>query len=378
MSNDKSTHIAQRASYASGREPLPLIWKLLTGLCLLFTALWTLLCYAAHFNNYHRDMLSDAVYYRADRPFVYRTLLPTTVNLLTRLVPENTRQKAVQLVKRDRFLRTIFTVDRSPYESTGSLKLETNYPVETAIAFVLMFACLLGFMRAILLLYDQCYSGSPGFRAAVPSVAAAGIVPWLSYTSHPYDLVSLFLSALSFLSLAHGKWRQYLLVFLLSCINKETAILNTFVFITYFAAQGILRTRLSAILISAQLAIYAAVKGFVTFAFRANSGTVAEFHLLDINIPILRTWIAHHYNLEQFVTAGILISALFFRWHTKPVVLRCGLILIFPLSILGLLFGVMDEWRAHTDLYTPLLLMILGSVGFIFGVRPLGREPVMR
>ncbi|MCU1260154.1 MAG: hypothetical protein JWO80_3039 [Bryobacterales bacterium] len=369
MSSESSTHLATRAS---GREPLPLMWKLLAGLCVLLTASWTFLCYAAHFNNYERDMLSDAVYYRTDRPLVYRTLLPTTVNLLSRLVPENTKQKAVQLVKRDRFLRTIFTVDRSPHEGAGSLKLEINYPVETAIALVLMVACLLGFLRAIVLLYDRCYSGSPGFRAAVPSVAAAGIVPWLSYTSHPYDLVSLFLSALSFLSLAQHRWRQYLLVFLLSCINKETAILNTLVFITYFAAQGILRTRLAAILISAQLAIYAAVKGFITFAFRANNGTVAEFHLLDINIPILRSWIGHHYNLEQLVIAGILISALFFRWHTKPLVLRCGLILIFPLSILGLLFGVLDEWRAHTDLYTPLLLMILGSVGFLFGVRPAG------
>jgi hypothetical protein len=316
-------------------------------------------------------MLSDLVYYRAERPFVYRTLLPSTVNLLTRPVPVQIRNNAVDLVKRNGFLKTVFTVDRSPYEHTGALKLEINYPVETAIALTLMLGCLIGYLWTVLVLYDHCYTGSSGFRAAVPTVAAAGIVPWLSYTSHPYDLVSLFLSALSLLLLARGEWRKYLAIFLLSCINKETALLSTFVMVTYFAGRGILWSRLAAVLISVQLVIFAIVKSVITYAFRANPGPFLEFHLFDINIPILKTWIQHHYSLEQLLAAAIVVLAVFFQWHRKPLILRSGLVLIFPLAVLGLFFGVMDEWRAHTDLYTPLLLMILGSAGFIFGVRPL-------
>ena len=334
------------------------------------SASWTFLCYLAHFNNYRRDSLSQMVYYRADRPFVYRTLLPTTVNLLTRLVPEKTRQAAVDMVKRNDTLRSFFPVDKDQEPRSGSLKLETNYPVETLIALALMIGCLIGFLRAILLLYDHCYVGPLSFRAAVPVVASAGIVPWLTYTSHPYDLVSLVLSAWSFLLLAREQWLKYLLVFLLSCINKETALLNTFVLVTYFAAQGLLFTRLAAALISAQVVMFAVIKSAITFAFRANPGSLFEFHLFDINIPILRSWLQHHYGLEQLVTACILVAAVFFQWNRKPLVLRSGLILFFPLAFLGLFLGVMDEWRAHTDLYTPLLLMILGSSGFLFGVRP--------
>lgn len=332
---------------------------------------WTFLCYLAHFNNYHRDLLSDVVYYRADRPFVQRTLLPTAVNLLTRLVPRSVREDAVRFVHENRAMQQIFTIDRNPYTAYGAMKLEKDYPVETAIALLLMFGCLLGFTWVILVLYDACYAGSPGFRAAVPAIAAAGVVPWLSYTSHPYDLVSLLLSATSLLLLKQAQWPAYLIVFALACLNKETAILNTLIFVTYFAAQGRLWTRFVAVWTGLQIAIYVAAQSLIVYAFRHNKGTPTEFHLLDYNLPILREWIRRHYGLEELVTAGILLIAICFRWPAKPLILRCGMIIAVPLFCLGIFLGILNEWRAFMDLYSPMLMLMLGSIGWLFGVRPL-------
>ncbi len=349
-------------------------------ICGLAFASWTFLCYLAHFNNYHRDMLSDVVYYRADRPFVQRTLLPTAVNLLTRLVPGSAKERAVRFVHENRAMQQIFTVDHNPYAAYGSMKLERNYPVETAIALLLIFGCLLGFLRVILLLYDECYIGPPAFRAYVPSIAAAGIVPWISYTSHPYDFVSLLLFAASLLLLQQAKWRAYLIVFALACVNKETAVLNTLVFVTYFVAQQRWRTRFFAVWTASQVAIYVVAQSLIVYAFRRNKGTPTEFHFFDLNLPILRDWIRHHYSLEQLVVALIILIALFAGWSSKPLVLRCGMVIAVPLFCLGIFYGVLNEWRAFTDLYTPMLMLILGSIGWLFGARPLtaaGAEPVL-
>ncbi len=339
------------------------------GFALGFTC-WTFLCYVAHFNNYHRDLLSDAVYYRAERPFVQRTLLPTTVNVLTRLVPIGVKQKAVGFVHENRAMQRIFTVDRDPYAASGSLKLEKNYPVETIIALTVILGCLLAYLLVVLRLYDECYTGSVAFRAAVPSIAAAGIVPWLSYTSHFYDFVSLLLFAASLLLMKQEKWRGYLIVFALACVNKETAILNTLVFVVYLAAQKRLITRFGAIYTSLQVGIYVIIQSSIVHAFGRNGGTPTEFHLIDLNLPILREWIRFHYGLDQLVTALIVLVALFYRWERKPLLLRCGLVIAVPLFCLGVFLGVMNEWRAFTDLYTPMLMLILGSVGYLFGVQP--------
>ncbi len=358
----------QPTSYA---RKLQLHQILLVIFALAFST-WTFLCYLAHFNNYERDVLSDTVYYRADRPFVQRTLLPTAVNWLTRLVPVEARQRAVHFVHENPAMQKIFTVDGDPCAESGSLKLEKNYPVETVIALLLIFGSLLGFIRVILLLYDECYRGSSAFRVAVPSIAAAGIVPWLSYTSHAYDFVSLLLFTAGLLFLQQAQWRRYLVVFALACVNKETAILNTFVFVTYFAVQRRLWTRFAGMLAGIQASVYVVIQSLIVYAFRGNKGTPTEFHLFDLNLPVLIEWIRFHYNLDQLVTAVVVLVALFVNWNDKPLVARCGLVIFIPLFCLGIFLGVINEWRAFTDLYPPMLLLILGSIGWLFGVRPVG------
>jgi hypothetical protein len=338
---------------------------------------WTFLCYLAHFNNYHRDLLSDAVYYKADRPFVQRTLLPTAVNLAARLVPRSLNDKAVAFVKTNPAMQKTFTIDRDPYAAYGSLKLERNYPIETGIALCLILGCLCGFVWVTVLLYDECYGGSAAFRAAVPSIAAAGIVPWLSYTAHFYDFVSLLLFATSLLTLKREAWRGYLLTFGLACINKETAVLNTLVFATYMGAQHKLLSRFSKRMLAAQIGIYLVVQSAIVLAFRHNRGTPTEFHLFDLNLPLMAQWIRRHYDAQQLVVAGIIFIALFYQWDRKPLLIRCSLVIVIPLFCLGIFLGVLNEWRAFTDLYSPMLMLIIGSVGTLFGVtaRP-EREPV--
>jgi hypothetical protein len=172
---------------------------------ILFTVLagsWAFLIYLAHFNNYDRCMLSDLVYHRAPRPFVYRTLLPTTVNLLTRLVPQTANDRLKSFVRQNNLMQQIFTVDKDPYAASGRLKLEKDYPVETFIALALVLGCVFGYLYVVLRLYDLFYTGPSAFREIVPAAAALGLVAFAPAASHPYDSCTTFLSCLSLFLIA--------------------------------------------------------------------------------------------------------------------------------------------------------------------------------
>jgi hypothetical protein len=331
---------------------------------------WAFLAYVAHFNNYHRCMLSDLVYYQAPRPFVYRTLLPTTVNLLTRLVPQSANDSLKSFVRANPAMQQIFTVEKSPYEASGRLKFEKNFPVETFIALGLSAGCLFGFLYCVLRLFDLFYKGPPSFREIVPAAAALGLVAFAPAASHPYDLCTTFLSCLTFLMLAQSRWRAFLFVFFLACVNKETALLTTTVFIVYMWASGQWRSRLFFALTSAQFLIFAVTKFTISYLLRTNPGELLEFHLFDINTPLFAQWVRVGFDPQFFLICCAYVVAIFYQWTRKPLILRSWLFLAVPLLSLGLFFGVFNEWRQYSEAFAPGFLLAIGSVGVIFGVKP--------
>ena len=338
-------------------------WAVVLG----FGAL-TFLFWVAHFNNYDRDLFSDSVYHRSARPFVYRTLLPTTVNVLTRLFPAAARSAVKRYVSNNPTMRQAFTVDGTGQGASGHLKFEKLFPIETVIGLLLMFCSLIGFLFTAGRLFRIFYYVPAGLQVWIPAAAALGFLPWISYTSHPYDLTTLLLSSLYYYQLARGRWRSSLAIFFLACLNKETAILYTVAFAVYvFLAK--LSQRLALGLIGAQLLIFAAIRLTLTFLFRANPGNVLEFHLFDINAALFARWLQKGVSLNELAIRVAIVIAVCHGWKQKPLLFRSGLAVIPPLACLGLFFGVFDEWRQYTDAYTPLLMLCLGSICWLFGVR---------
>ena len=341
-------------------------WLLQVGI-LIISGMFAFSFFIVHFNNMESDLLSDNVYHRSQRPFVYRTLVPTSVNFLSRLVPGRLKRSAEHFVRTDPRMNQIFTVEAATQSGTGKLKFETHYPIETVVAVLLMFASLLGFLYTVGQLYRFYYTGSPWFGALVPAMAALGFVPWISYTSHVYDLTTLMLSSLLYWTLAKEREGAFLLIFFLTCINKETAILGSIVFATYRWLQGRLLLKRTLILLAVQIGIFVTVKTLISYLFRENAGQILEVHLFDINAGWLSQWLRRGYTVSLLTTFVIFVIAVCYDWTRKPLLFRSGLAIVPFLAVLGILFGVFDEWRQYTDAYTPLLMLVLGSIGKLFG-----------
>lgn len=306
-----------------------------------------------------KAFLSMLVYQRAYKPPVYRTLLPTTVGLLSRIVPEAKRSElALEVLEHHRFTRLML-----------ALHLEPAYPVESLIALVLIYASLWGFMIVLLRLFDVYYTAPTSFRMLVPTLGILGLPPLFAYTNYPYDFCTLFFPTLAILLIAQRRWRVFLLVFVLACLNKETSILITLIFAFYWYFSRFLPKEKFVKLFLGQIAIFVVLKLTLSLRFWNNPGTLVEFHLEDHNLRVVRQWMEHGYHLTGLVVFLLLMGALFHSWKTKPLLLRCGLIILPPMFALSIFFGYLDEWRVYFDAYSVVFLLVLEPAGRLFGLR---------
>jgi len=112
------------------------------------------------------------------------------------------------------------------------------------------------------------------------------------------------------------------------------------------------------------------VKVALSFAFRDNPGAFVEFHLIDHNLAVLKS-----YSLSTsmfWLGVGLLV---FFRWSEKPEFLRRGIWIPVVLLVFALFLGYIDELRGYYEALPVLLLLVAQNVAAVIGVEltPLAR-----
>lgn len=168
------------------------------------------------------------------------------------------------------------------------------------------------------------------------SISAVLPLVFLFGFGYIYDFATLFLFTLALVCMASNKWYTYLFVFILSCLNKETAILLTLVFFFHFKTQNeISRSRFKTLL-ALQIACYTLIKIWLFFRFQANPGSLVEVHFAEYEI------ILHRYPEIGLVSLAIFLVILllvFHNWKQKPLFLRHATLMFPPLLILTIAFG---------------------------------------
>ena len=86
-------------------------------------------------NEYNRSKFMDMVEGEAHKPFVYRTLLPTTIRVVSSLTPKEVQETFSVGVDQNLFLGRVF----------NKLLWEPSAAYQYFIASILMLACLIGF-----------------------------------------------------------------------------------------------------------------------------------------------------------------------------------------------------------------------------------------
>jgi hypothetical protein len=300
-------------------------------------------------NQYKRSKFADMVDGRASKPFVYRTLLPSTVRLVNEATPGGVRARLGAAVKSAPRARAIFE----------RLKWETPLAYAYLVATVLMWAAFFGFacLAASLVMHTCGIQETLGRRAALSAVALLGLPPFFVSSSYIYDPTTLLLFTAAALFLARGEMRRFVVIFCLACVNKETAI----VLIPWAAAvswKKYPRARYWG-LMAALVAVYAIVKLCIGFAFRNSPGSFVESHFVDSNLKTL----AEGWGFSDLLAGLVIVALVSYRWRSKAFFLRVGLAATaVPLVLMGLAVGCVAEWRAYYEVYPIALALIVDSL----------------
>ena len=306
-------------------------------------------------NGYKPAMFSEMVDGTAWKPFVYRTLLPTTVRLISEVIPDEVHKTLTEKVESNKSAMLVLE----------KFKWESEFITEYLVAMVLMYFTLLGFVFAFRRLFDEIYSSPLWFKNIISIILLLAIPAMFQpqYSNYIYDFSSLFLFTLGLLLLRQKKWRYFLILFFISCFNKETVILLTMIFAIHFYKDAEISRKLYYQLIAAQLMIFAAIKILLYILFMNNPGGFVEFHLIDRNYLLF-----NGYSLTTFVVLLIIFLSIFSKWNEKPKFLKDALWIAVPLLILTFFFGFFDELRDYYEVFPIVVLLISFNIAKILGV----------
>ena len=304
-------------------------------------------------NGYERAMFPEMIYGEAWKPFVYRTLLPTTVRVISRFIPEEIHNTLTEKVDGSTFFNLVLE----------KLKWESEYITEYLVAMILMYLSLIGFVSVFRKLFTEIYSSPKWFTNLISIIMLLVLPPMFQYYSYVYDFPTLFLFTLGLVFLKQRNWKYFLILFFVACFNKETIILLTLIFAIHFFKDEQVTRKLYVQLIAAQLLIFTVVKILLYVVFINNPGGFVEFHFIDRNYLIF-----NGYSLMTFVVLLIIFLTIFSKWNEKPKFLKDALWIAVPLIILTFFFGFFDELRDYYEVFPVMVLLISFSIAKILGV----------
>jgi hypothetical protein len=301
-------------------------------------------------------MFPEMIYGTAWKPFVYRTLVPTTIRIISEVIPEGVHN----------YLTDKVTSSRLFIQVLEKLKWESEFITEYLVAMVLMYLSLLGFVFVFRKLFKEIYTSPEWFTNLISIILLFALPPMFQYYSYVYDFSTLFLFTLGLVFLRQRNWNYFLILFLIACFNKETTILLTLVFAIHFHKDSNISRKLYSQLIIIQLLIFTVVKILLYFIFINNAGGFVEFHLVDRNYLIF-----NGYSLSTFVVLLIIFLGIFSKWNEKPKFLKDALWIAVPLVILTFLLGFFDELRDFYEVFPVIFLLISVNLARILGAEVL-------
>jgi hypothetical protein len=323
----------------------PLIFLLAASACAAFT---TIVFFRDPGVDFHRATVPTMVDGTAWRPFVYRTLLPTVVRGLSAAVPAPLDRAIESAAAENRLVSGVF----------NGLQWDPAHGTVYLLAGALSFALFFAFAYAFRFFYRGLYDEPPWLGDIAGLVILLALPIGFTYGSKIYDPATLFLTTFALGLMARRRFGMYLAVFVLCCLNKETAIVLPFVFALYFFfADKRMPIPALAGWLALQAVLFVAIKGAVNFVFRDNPGVPFEHHL-GRNLD----WLFQPYSVETLVAWAVLYLLIADRWFDKPPFARWALAMALPLMGLGFIMGYFDEIRGYYEMFPVLAILMAHSV----------------
>jgi hypothetical protein len=283
----------------------------------------------------------------AAKPFVFRTLVPSTIGWVAGQVPGPVKERVRAAFEANDWLGKFFRID---------------YSFEAIVAIIVMYCCYAAVPFVLRKLLRVMLPGPRLLEEVAPAVGMLFLPFLFLYNHYVYDPATLLLFAVASLLLAQKRFVLFYPVFLLAALNKETSILLLPVFLLA-AYRDMKRPLLAAHLASLAL-LWLAVKAFVSARFASNPGAFLEFHLFDHNLALLEHPLALSYALVVTLFFGWLAAR---NWSAKPLLARQGfLVIIGSQAVMALFFGYLDELRQYYEAMPFFFVLAVASARSLF------------
>jgi len=302
-----------------------LFWGMIYLLCAAFTyAYWV----SIKGIRFVPEMLSGT----APRPYAYRVLVPEIINLVSKIFafPE----------------------------------------LKSKMLMVLMFVCLVAFLYTMRYVFILFFKTEKIYVQLFPVFSSFLLIPFFrNWHAYIYDFPLLLLSALLIICLKKESIRWFYFVFILSCLNKETTVLFIPVFIILFWKSKSLLWLIAHG--ASQSLIFVFIRAFTIYLTRNNPGSMFEKHLFDHNLQLFSNPI----TLSTILAAALFVAFIFHDWKSKPLLLKCGVIVLIPLIAIMLFVGWVDELRDYYEAVPFLVPLFWASfVGWLESFRAAARS----
>jgi len=165
--------------------------------------------------------------------------------------------------------------------------------------------------------------------------------------SKVYDIPTAVSFALGLACMARGMWREYVWVFILGCVNRETMALLTLVFAVYFFRRMGRGVWLGGIALQALIWVLVRIQVMVWFA--ARDGVEFLYLPLENVAAFMRVpW----QGAVHWAGFALVIWLCLRHWQRKPALLRTAFAVLMPaLLVFYLVLGVAFEVRVFAEVF---------------------------
>ncbi|QBQ98325.1 hypothetical protein [Paraburkholderia pallida] len=314
----------------------------------------------------------------ADRPYVYRRLLPSVANGIEHLLPSSVKQRADALLLDDRPAH--HPIARY-YAGTPDSR-DARYALRYYMVYAMSFGALLA---ALLVLRGVCLDlRSEPVSATLAPLAFALILPLLmAEGGYYYDMAELLFMALAVRYALRARILALAVLTALAAYNKESFLF--FVFTLYPFLRVRLPVRRTLGVQGALLGIAVVVNLVVKAQFAHNAGDVVVQNF-GVNLRYLSNalnYLQFEYNYGVLTTKGFNVVHLFLMavlvrlaWPRLPLRLRQSFLIAAAINVpLFLAFGCFDELRGLSFLYVGFVMILCGAIrACIEGSHPVHQE----
>lgn len=323
--------------------------------------------YALRDDSVH-DALPRMLDATADRPYVYRQLLPYAANLSEKAMPEEFAGRLVEHLQQD-------YPKHNWLANTFARATDASNPTYVLRYYLVYFMDFAALLAGMLMLRAVCFD-------LTGKQAAATLAPLAFALAMPagnfWDFPELFFMALAVWLASRGKGMWLILLTPLATLNKESFLFFAVCLYPFLRERMSLRHALA--VVGACVLAAGAVNAVMKLHYAGNPGDLAQFNLMT-NLRFLanpRNYLLSDWTYGILLPKGFNVLILFvlftivrLGWKRLPGAVRQHALIALAINVpLYLLFGWGDEVRALSMLdVTAALLLCEGIAVYMENAR---------